>query len=124
MTGPQVLFEGPGSKKLIAANVPDGLGSTALLFEAGQPVPWTKPADLIYAPGSPLPPLRESRRGYLVAFADGSVRSIPSDADEQTLRALITPRGGESVLIDRSPKNRYVVELTERVEQFRSGLRR
>jgi hypothetical protein len=122
ITGPQTLFEAAGNKKLNAANVPDGLDSTALLFEAEQPVPWTKPADLEYTPGARLPALRRSNDGHLVAFANGMVRSIPNGTREETLIALITPRGGESISIEQFPKNRHVVELNESLKKFQEHL--
>ena len=37
--------------------------------------------------------------GFHAAFADGSVRFIRKETAEFTLRALITPRGGEVVQV-------------------------
>jgi hypothetical protein len=50
-------------------------------------VPWTEPADLPYDPARPLPML-----GGI--FRDGF---LPKKVAPETLRALITPRGGEEV---------------------------
>jgi len=79
--------------------------------EAGEPVPWAKPADLGYDPASPLPSLgagftkpihflrREIRRnpGFVACFADGTTRFIRMSTDESVLRAVITRNGGERV---------------------------
>jgi hypothetical protein len=80
---------------------------TILLAEAGEAVPWTKPADLDYDEG-PLPPLggvfKEKGRfslfgpnrkvGYHVALVDGSVRFIEPGIDEATLRSAINRKDG------------------------------
>jgi prepilin-type processing-associated H-X9-DG protein len=74
----------------------DGTGNTFLIVESADGVPWTSPQNLPFGPGKPLPKLgRPSRDGFNAAFADGSVRHVPSSTSEQTIRALITPNGGE-----------------------------
>jgi hypothetical protein len=74
----------------------DGLSNTIMVVEASDGVPWTKPADLKFEPGNPLPKLGHFPNILLVLFADASVRSIPSPAiSEQTLRAAITMDGKE-----------------------------
>jgi hypothetical protein len=106
--GPGTVFERDG---LTWGDFPDGLANTLLVVETGEPVPWTKPADLAYDPGKPLPhlsgvftmPVRflcyeiKRRPGFTAYFADGSVRFTRSDTDEKTIRALITRDGGERV---------------------------
>jgi hypothetical protein len=106
--GPGTAFERPG---LTWADFPDGLAETVLVVEAGRPVPWSKPEDLSYDPYGPLPPLGGvfsqpvhflcyevgRRPGFNACFADGTVRFLRGDADERTLRALITRNGGEPV---------------------------
>ena len=37
--------------------MPDGTSNTGLVFEAGEPVIWTKPADLPFDEKKPLPKL-------------------------------------------------------------------
>lgn len=37
------------------------------------------------------------RSGFHVAFGDGSVRFLPMDTPEATLRAMITRNGGEQL---------------------------
>jgi hypothetical protein len=109
--GPGTAFEREG---LTWYDFPDGLANTLLVVEAGEPVPWSKPADLAYDPEKPLPPLGgvfskpvkvvcyEVRRqlGFTACFADGTTRFISSKTDEATLRALITRNGGEKVSLD------------------------
>jgi hypothetical protein len=106
--GPGTAFERDG---LTFEDFPDGLANTILVVEGGEPVPWSKPAELAYDPAKPLPALGglytkpvhflgyEVRRkpGFNALFADGTVRFIPSDTDETIIRALITRNGGELV---------------------------
>jgi hypothetical protein len=76
--------------------IKDGTSNTALVVEAGEPVPWTKPEDIAYDPKKPLPKLGGLfKECFQVAMADGSVRIIGRKAKEKALRALITPAGGE-----------------------------
>ena len=78
------------------ADFTDGTMSTILIVEASDPVPWTSPQDLPFGPGMPLPKLGQPNRGgFNAAYADGSVKYVPSSISEQTLHALITPNGGE-----------------------------
>jgi hypothetical protein len=79
----------------------DGTSNTLLVVEAGEPVPWTKPADLPYDPKKPLPKLGgQFADGFHAVFGDGFVRFIPRKTPEATLRALITRSGGEAVPFD------------------------
>ncbi len=77
----------------------DGNAQTILLAEAKTAVPWTKPADLSYEAGKPLPPLGglSKGEGFHVLFADGRPKLIPKRADEALIRALITRNGGEAI---------------------------
>jgi Protein of unknown function (DUF1559) len=122
--GPGTPFDGPGmtlndfleKSGITLRDFPDGPGSTLLVVEGGDPVPWTKPEDLTYDPAGPLPKLDPSRgkpvyfgeslrqgleigrrRGYNACFADGSYRFLRARINESTLRALITRNGGERV---------------------------
>jgi hypothetical protein len=106
--GPGTAFERPG---LGWNDFPDGPEQTLLVVEAGEPVPWSKPADLAYDPNGPLPILGAgfskptyflcheiSRRPAInVGFGDGKVLFLPTDTDESILRAVITRNGGEKV---------------------------
>ncbi|HEV3004659.1 MAG TPA: DUF1559 domain-containing protein [Pirellulales bacterium] len=76
----------------------DGTSNTILLVEAKRDIPWTKPEDIGYDPGKPLPKFGGWRAGgFNAALADGSVRFISDTIDEKVLRALITKAGGEAI---------------------------
>lgn len=108
-TGPGTAFEHDGFA--LPDDFPDGCSNTILVVESAVPVPWTKPADLVYDPQGPLPPLgaglgREirllrvpigQRPGFMAALVDGSVRFLPITVDEVTMRSLITRNGGETL---------------------------
>ena len=40
------------------------------------------------------------RRGFLAAFADGSIHFLPNTIDAKTLKALFTIAGGEVVAVE------------------------
>jgi hypothetical protein len=83
-------------KRPFIATFTDGLSNTILLVEGDERVPWTKPEDLHYAADRPLPKLGGlHRHGFVVAMADGSVRMVSKKTSEKTIRAAITPNGGE-----------------------------
>ncbi len=53
---------------------------------------------MIYDPKGDLPKLGGAfADGFCVQFGDGSTRFLPRKTDEKTLRAIITPSGGEVV---------------------------
>jgi uncharacterized protein (TIGR03067 family)/prepilin-type processing-associated H-X9-DG protein len=99
-TGPHTPFN--GAKKITFVDFTDGTSNTAILFEANDPVLWTKPDDLVLPKeGDKLPELGGMfSNGMNLGFADGSVRWVRRDIDPKTLRALITHQGGE--IIDES----------------------
>jgi|SRR6185437_10035694 len=95
--GKGTAFEGKEGLRL-PADFPDGTSNTILLVEAGPPVPWTKPEDIIYDPDSPLHPLDcLFHDGFRLAVADGSVRFIRQDIDAASLRAAVTRNGNETM---------------------------
>jgi hypothetical protein len=108
LVGPGTAFEQEG---LTWADFPDGLAQTLLVVEATQPVPWSKPADLVYDPNQPLPAMGglftkakkvfgyelKRKAGFVACFGDGTTHFVPADIDELTLRSLITRNGGEPV---------------------------
>jgi hypothetical protein len=95
-TGEKAIFA-PGRKPKIFA-IPDGTSNTGMIFEGGEPVVWTKPADLTYDEKKPLPKLGGLFDGeFYVAMGDGSVRRIKKDPDEKELRKLIMPADGEPI---------------------------
>ncbi len=94
-TGPGTLFADRWPARL--TNIRDGPSNTLLVIEAREPVPWTKPDDLPYKENG-LPALGMPGREWIcAAFCDGAVRVFRPDPDEKTLRAAITPVGGEEV---------------------------
>jgi prepilin-type processing-associated H-X9-DG protein len=96
-TGPDTVFD--GAKKMGVANITDGLSNTFMVVEAKEPVLWTRPSDLEFPKEKDrLPGLGGLfKEGFHVAFCDGSVRFLSHDNPVATLRALVTPRGGEPV---------------------------
>jgi hypothetical protein len=94
-------------------DIMDGTSNTLMVVEAAEPVEWTKPEELPFndQPGAPqsapLPPLPKIGGlfdgGFHGLMCDGSVRFFSDKLDEKTLRALISPNGGEVVAIDPIP---------------------
>lgn len=65
-----------------------------LVVEAGEPVPWMKPDDLVHDLTKPLPLLGGPQRGdFLALLVSGEVRRIPAATDEKTLRSTIQWNG-------------------------------
>ncbi len=97
VVGEGAAFEGRIGHR-IPADFRDGTKNTLLIVEAAEPVPWTKPVDLTYAPKSVVPKLGgQLTGGYAAAFADTSVLFLKKGIPEASLRALITRNGGETV---------------------------
>jgi hypothetical protein len=64
-----------------------------MIVEAAEAVPWTKPEDLAYVEGKPLPRLGGPIEGASYAcFGDGSVRLLSGEQSAETLHALVTQR--------------------------------
>lgn len=100
-TGPNSLFSDPKTPIRIPQSIPDGTSNTILTVQAmANPVPWTKPADIMMTPpGQPLPPGLQKQPGqpkFVVGMCDGSVRIINRERiSDQTLRLAIDPRDGQ-----------------------------
>ncbi|SIO65197.1 RNA polymerase sigma factor, sigma-70 family [Singulisphaera sp. GP187] len=91
--GKDALFDGVRGIRFI--EITDGTANTALLGSADEATPWTKPGELIFATGQPLPALEDHEsNGWLVGMADGSVGDIPA-GDGTLLQAIITRDWGE-----------------------------
>lgn len=94
-TGKDALF-GTGKKTLVG--ITDGTSNTIMTVEAGDPVIWTKPADVAYDAKKPLPNLGGMFDGnFNVGLVDGSVMWVRKGFDEKTMRGAITPNGGEVI---------------------------
>jgi hypothetical protein len=76
--------------------ITDGASNTVLVFETDTPVPWTKPDDLRWAKGGPLPRVASPHPGGAhVLLADGIARFIKPTIDQTVLLAILTINGGE-----------------------------
>lgn len=74
----------------------DGTSATVLVLETDAFVPWTKPDDLRWSPGGPLPRLSTPHSGGAHAlFADGATRLLRPTIDPGVLLAILTINGGE-----------------------------
>jgi uncharacterized protein (TIGR03067 family) len=73
-----------------------------MVAEAGEPVPWTQPEELVYEPGKPLPKLaRIFPDRFHVLMRDGSVHAVKKDGfDEEKMRALLLFNEGKTTDID------------------------
>jgi serine/threonine-protein kinase len=98
--GPGAVFEPDPRRRVRRSEITDDHASTFLVVEAGEPVEWTRPADLPFAPGQPLPKLGGVvADGFQAAFADGSVQFLKKEIfdDDRVVRALIGRHDGELV---------------------------
>jgi HEAT repeat protein len=86
------------------ASITDGTSNTFLIVEAGESVPWTKPADLEYDPKKPLPKLGGLfPEGFHAVAFDGQVHFVGRDYPEKDLRRWITCNDGEVVETELKP---------------------
>jgi hypothetical protein len=92
-------FESPQGMSM--NSITDGTSNTFLIIEAGTPVPWTKPEELVYSAAQPLPDLPGPFANLIrIGFADASVHTIPRPFNETAFRAAITRNGGEKLSFD------------------------
>ena len=98
LDGPGTSMEGTTGLRI--SSFTDGTSNTLLVLESDvdSAVVWTKPQDLPLN----LKALRSGfgaiqPEGFQAGFADGSVRLIPSDIAEETLRRIILRNDGEIV---------------------------
>jgi len=95
-TGKDTAFEGKDGIKIQDINA--GLARTILVAEAGKPVPWTKPEEMNYDAGKPLPKLGGLfKDGFHILLADGAVRFIGTKFNEKGMHALIQRNSMEVV---------------------------
>jgi RNA polymerase sigma factor (sigma-70 family) len=95
--GKGAFFEGITGVKI--PDITDGTSNTIAIALSATPTIWTKPGDLPFVEGAPLPALDETDAFYMVGLADGSVRSMPTNAKGMPplLKKMITRNGGEII---------------------------
>src|SRR5262249_215970 len=90
-----------GTEGLKQEDFTDGLATTVLVVEAADAVPWTKPAELPYDAGKPLPKLGGmSMKGFIMVTGDGAVHFVPARFNESVLRDAITRNDGKSISLE------------------------
>jgi RNA polymerase sigma factor (sigma-70 family) len=100
--GKSTMFQGNEGIKI--SGMTDGTSATVAVVGALEAVPWTRPGDLPYEPGKPLPALDEGDlAGALIGMADGSARFL-ARANEEFWRKLITPADGEALFWPDEPR--------------------
>jgi Protein of unknown function (DUF1559) len=101
--GNGAAFE-PG-RRMMFPEIIDGTSNTILVVESADPVNWSNTDDLLFDPAKPLPKLGIFPGGFHALMFDGSIRWIPSDTPEATIKAMITRAGGEPALAGKRVDN-------------------
>jgi beta-lactamase regulating signal transducer with metallopeptidase domain len=80
------------------ADIIDGTSNTLAVVEAKREIPWTRPDDIVFDAEKAPPTLGGFfKEGYLIGVCDGSVRFLDTKVEPSTLKALISPQGGEVI---------------------------
>jgi hypothetical protein len=99
--------------------VTDGLSNTLGVIEAGPPVPWTKPADLVYDARKPVPvmtgPYSNVRHAGLL---DGSAVALRARLDESAWRRLIDPNDGEQLPDWKNLRARFLADSADEKKEL------
>ncbi len=94
ITGAGTMFDGPDGTAI--EKITDGTTNTIMVVQGGTPVPWTKPEDIEYLPGKPLPKIAGPLPGgFLAVMGSGQVQFVSKKAKEALIRAAFTRNGGE-----------------------------
>jgi hypothetical protein len=102
--GKDAVFGEKGSRFKLNT-IPDGTANTAMVVEAGDPVIWTKPADLPFDAKKDLPKLGGLFDGdFHVAMCDGSVMRVKKDFDAAEMKNLIMPADGNPIDLKKLQK--------------------
>jgi type II secretory pathway pseudopilin PulG len=104
---PNGVFSGPTPNNFL--DIKDGLSNTLMVVETteAKAVHWMEPNDtdlntFIAALTGPVPPNDRHAHpgGSVITFGDGSVRFLSSNTPVETLRAIVTLNGGETIKSD------------------------
>jgi hypothetical protein len=96
------------------AELTDGLSNILGVIEAGPPVPWSKPADLVYDAKKPLPPMTGPYSNVRhIATLDGAVHALRPKLDETTWRHLIEPNDGNPLPDWKTLRARFAADAEE-----------
>ncbi|MCI0703939.1 MAG: DUF1559 domain-containing protein [Planctomycetia bacterium] len=104
------MFSGAGTllepkEKIGILSITDGTSNTGLVFEAGDPVIWSKPQDMPFNEKKQLPRIGAPLDGECtVVLCDGSVKVLKKDADEGELKKFITRADGQVIDLDKITK--------------------
>ena len=99
-TGEKAVF-GPKKNPRLPASFPDGTSNTGLVFEAGDPVIWSKPADMVFDEKKPSRNWEGLIDGECnVVLGDGSVVQLRRKPNEKELKKLIMPDDGQPLNFD------------------------
>jgi hypothetical protein len=79
--------------------IPDGTSNTLLVAEAQDPVIWTKPDELPYEQGKPVPKLGGGvyGDGFNAAYCDGVAKFIKNGLSDTVIGNLINIRDGNPI---------------------------
>jgi hypothetical protein len=94
-SGFKTVFD-PRFELKFPATVPDGLENTGMVFEAAEPVIWSKPADIPFDMKKPVPKIGGQFDGEsLVLLCDLSVIHLKKDPDDAEMKILIICSDGQ-----------------------------
>ncbi|OWK38341.1 RNA polymerase sigma factor [Fimbriiglobus ruber] len=98
IVGPGAIFDPTTKVTLQSVAESDGMSLTLMLVEAGSPVPWTKPADILFDPKG-KPPVLEGpfTDAVHVVTGDGATHRLSTKPDPDALKNYIGRNDGRIV---------------------------